>query len=471
MAEFNWIPSDSSPQTIYSSNNPFNSGWHDSRWQIWIKAAEITDLIGSNITGLTFKLDSLPSMDINLRVRIAPYTGTGLRGAWIENDLVDVAGPTVIPLSSMTITPSIDFDVPYYYSGGDLIIEISKDNNSYTGGGYIKGYYTSDPFPDYRAQGGYADNADWPFTTMTCSTTSEVPELLFTYEEAAPSERFPYGEWLSPAYTFDGYGKAMVQNIKYALKLNTSAHRARIYKALIPVTATPIADDFELVLDSSTHSPSSDFINFTELTEQISSIDDLTGYKLYIKAILETSDEFSTPQFRVNSIDLTNDTIEGIPNHEVPSPDYQINALGAGTAKVKLFMAHKNESKNLEYNITVINEPLEPLPPVYVYLQAEEKNSTELKLNFEVPEPYGEADWLIFFKVDIYTDSSKSTLLRSINSVTDYSSFKIRHNNVETTFPAQGLGRQYYGDAASLLLSIPPRKEVYVVISTGAENA
>lgn len=129
----------------------------------------------------------------------------------------------------------------------------------------------------------------------------------------------------------------------------------------------------------------------------------------------------------------------------------------------------------LEITFTVVHKP-RAFPEVDIQIKKPDKLvCTHREIVFASPNLSNgieDPEWMVHFKVSVYSDNDCVNLINQYNTLENPSLFNvIDSNNNKTSFPVSGLPQGQYGCDISLYINILPVKEVYIVISAGAENA
>ena len=132
---------------------------------------------GKNITSITFYQNNTNAWSGGFTISLAEISGTGFdSNAWFTDDLTQVFEGTVTGGSTVTVT----FATPYYYEGGNLLIDIQTKTKS---SNYKKSLFLGNTNLTTKKPAAYAYNNS---VSSPSSTIWNLPKTTFTYENAAP---------------------------------------------------------------------------------------------------------------------------------------------------------------------------------------------------------------------------------------------------------------------------------------------
>ena len=132
---------------------------------------------GKNITSIKFYQSNTNAWSGGFTISMAEISGTGFDSkTWFTDDLTQVFEGTVTGGSTVTIT----FDNPYYYEGGNLLIDIQTKTTS---SNYQKGTFKGNTNVTTKKPAAYAYNSS---VSAPYATLWNLPQTTFTYEDAAP---------------------------------------------------------------------------------------------------------------------------------------------------------------------------------------------------------------------------------------------------------------------------------------------
>lgn len=168
----------------YSTNSgiPYNTFWHDQRYDFLVLASDLTAVSipnGADITGMGMYCYQTAGQAIsNFRIRTLPTTATTMT-SYVTTGWTVNYGPASIgtPLGGnwydYTFSSNYSFN-----SSNNILFNVSRDNSSYTSGGgnYLRGTISS------RAGYGYSDSGfTWPYDGMGFTTYDYLPSMRITY--------------------------------------------------------------------------------------------------------------------------------------------------------------------------------------------------------------------------------------------------------------------------------------------------
>ena len=146
---------------------PYNVSYRKSKVQFIILASELSSRgisSGCVLTGISFYPSDKPQMDLsNVRIRLKETTKTSLSG-WEQSDMIQVYYRASIPRDSFTAGSAYThtFDQKFMYNGGNLIVEVTRDNTnySYSSKAYM---YIRTGLSSNRLYGGYENSSEYTF--------------------------------------------------------------------------------------------------------------------------------------------------------------------------------------------------------------------------------------------------------------------------------------------------------------------
>lgn len=154
---------------------PYNVNYRKTKVQFIILASELSSRgisSGCVLTGISFYPSAKPQLDLsNVRIRLKETTKTSISG-WEQSDMIQVYYRASIPRDSFTAGSAYThtFDQKFMYNGGNLIVEVTRDNATYarSSSAYI---YVRTGLSSNRLGGGYSDHEEdvFPFNGLTVS--------------------------------------------------------------------------------------------------------------------------------------------------------------------------------------------------------------------------------------------------------------------------------------------------------------
>lgn len=177
---------------------PFVEIYHDQRIQYVVLESELLDAgisRGNTLYSIGLKVgSSLPTIDLNkFTVRMKhisrDYVADNSNLYFDEVGLITVRSPITIAGSSFTPTQpwvDIEFDKPFIYQGDNLLIDIMRDNTTWTQAGSNMIAIVDSPSLGDRAIGAYADSSKvYPYSNIQwqTGTADQVPVTRFTLED------------------------------------------------------------------------------------------------------------------------------------------------------------------------------------------------------------------------------------------------------------------------------------------------
>lgn len=174
--------------TVQDEELPAYGFWHDQGYknQMIYRAEQLAMASGSQITAVTYYPEEgigIPFSGSTVTVRLGNTTtdnfGTGTTGNMITSGLTTVA--TIVPVEDETVTAwTINFDTPFTYTGGNLVVQVSCPGyyNDHTDGFFGHCYFYGDNQSNnvsIKVSGQSAANA-------TSGPTSKfLPKTTFTF--------------------------------------------------------------------------------------------------------------------------------------------------------------------------------------------------------------------------------------------------------------------------------------------------
>lgn len=171
------------PFSFSDSYVPFNTYYHDSICQFIITKSELqASNIEANTTlySFSFKISEVPGMDINnFRIKLQNTDRTSFTGvtSFISTGWADVLSPSFLPKSDFVVDEwyKVNFTTPFIYTGNNLLIELTKDNQSYVNSG---GIYAYELLTNDRVIANYTDSGyTYPFYGMSIRYKYVIPLL------------------------------------------------------------------------------------------------------------------------------------------------------------------------------------------------------------------------------------------------------------------------------------------------------
>ena len=172
------------------SGYPFNSYYHDSRYQGLYLASELSSAgmnAGDVVDEISLKPSASPGQTLeNVRIAYAWTSSTQFSNSWESTTVV--WGPSDITMVQVVGGLWFPFDVsdlPPWNGSDSLIIEWSNDGTSYTTGG---GAYVRETGDMTRAQNFFNDSdcGNYPFLGCAPSATENVASVLLTVTGGGP---------------------------------------------------------------------------------------------------------------------------------------------------------------------------------------------------------------------------------------------------------------------------------------------
>lgn len=185
---------------VTDAKSIFDTSWHDSRHQYVILESELLSAgieIGTVLDGLHIKIANevmgrdISNFTIRLKHTTLNYVDKINGGAEIDHVgfTTVLSGYTLLrsTITANSWSPRIPFSSSFTYNGGNLAVDISRDNAGWTSGGsHFKREVTSSTA---RTVGGYLDSTTtYPHNNMTIkyTETNYIPATMFTGETSVP---------------------------------------------------------------------------------------------------------------------------------------------------------------------------------------------------------------------------------------------------------------------------------------------
>ena len=169
--------------TDYLAAIPFNGSWVDevgNKTQVLFPAADLTDMVGKQITAITFytepegcKLDGGL-----LSISLGETEISVMSNSYITEGLTQVGTCSFTAHEGEVVVFTIDFDTPYTYNGGNLLFEnvvVEATDYQFTYWTGVKTNYNNCVVGSY---GGASTRQFLPKTTFTYSGGGEEPEFI-----------------------------------------------------------------------------------------------------------------------------------------------------------------------------------------------------------------------------------------------------------------------------------------------------
>jgi len=156
----------------WSSVIPFNGLWMDEmgiKTQVLYPAADLQDMVGKEITAITFytQSDGCPESDVKLTISLGETTVNAM-SAYITEGMTQVGTLTFTQSEGITEI-TVNFDTPYTYNGGNLVFEdVVTEAASKTQSIYMTGIEVN-----------YNCSISWSYGSATPRTF--MPQTTFTY--------------------------------------------------------------------------------------------------------------------------------------------------------------------------------------------------------------------------------------------------------------------------------------------------
>ena len=171
--------------TTTASWAPYNVSYRRNKVQFIILASELSSRgisSGCVLTGISFYPSAKPQSNLsNVRIRLKETTETSL-SKWEQSDMIQVYYRASIPKDSFTAGSAYThtFDQKFMYNGGNLIVEVTRDNANYSS---ASGMYIRTGLSSNRLCGGYSDgNKEFPFNRLPVSSrTSAILDCSIHY--------------------------------------------------------------------------------------------------------------------------------------------------------------------------------------------------------------------------------------------------------------------------------------------------
>lgn len=233
---------------------------------------------GKNITSITFYQNNTNAWSGGFTISLAEISGTGFdSNAWFTDDLTQVFEGTVTGGSTVTVT----FATPYYYEGGNLLIDIQTKTKS---SNYKKSPFLGNTNLTTKKPAAYAYNNS---VSSPYSTIWNLPKTTFTYENAAPVT--------CPKPTALTKGAVTASSATFSWTAG-AGETSWQYCCLPAVTAVDWTDGTKVKTANSA-------------TAEVTGLTENTDYKFYVRAYCSSTDQsvetavaFSTPCDAVASL-------------------------------------------------------------------------------------------------------------------------------------------------------------------------
>ena len=198
-----------------NSGMPYNTYYHDQRYDFLVLASDLTAAGisgGSSITGMSMYCSASGAMDLsNFRLRTAPTTATSIT-AWRTSGWTVNYGPVTHGTPASGTWYDYTFSTNYSFDGSTNIEwNVSRDNAGWSGlgGNYCRGTITD------RAGYGYSDSGyTWPYDSMGRTSFNYLPSMKITY--AAPTEHCytcpTYDYSISPTSSYQTHSDSFLVN-------------------------------------------------------------------------------------------------------------------------------------------------------------------------------------------------------------------------------------------------------------------
>lgn len=170
-------------RTNSNSYVPIYGNWADAyeRCQVLYPSTYLTAMVGKNITGLKFYLNSKPGKawsGSDYHILLSEVTATSCSSNWnTETTGTEVYSAASLDASSGTLT--ITFSTPYTYSGGNLLFEMQDKGT----GVYANASFYGDSNLGKLSASGYNSTS---YASVSATARDFLPKTTFTYEDAAP---------------------------------------------------------------------------------------------------------------------------------------------------------------------------------------------------------------------------------------------------------------------------------------------
>jgi subtilisin-like proprotein convertase family protein len=170
------------------NGDPYNTYYHDARYQSLVLGSEL-NAVGITSTAIISRMDFLvyaqPGQAVNnFRVRLQNTANT-TSTAFVTSGWTNVVGPVNALQPAAGSWQNHVFSTNFNRSSSNLLIDISRDNNTYTnfGGMYVRGFATG------RGRFGYSDSGtNWPFDAIANQSNFDyIPAARITYTIPCPT--------------------------------------------------------------------------------------------------------------------------------------------------------------------------------------------------------------------------------------------------------------------------------------------
>lgn len=169
-----------------NSGMPYNTYYHDQRYDFLVLASELTAAGvtgGSTITGMSMFCSATAGMNLsNFRIRTQATSATTMT-AWVTAGWTLNFGPYTHATPTEGTWYDYTFATNYSFDGtSNLLVNVSRDNTGWSGSGgnYCRGTISS------RAGYGFSDSGyTWPYDGMGFNAFSYLPSMKITYTPPA----------------------------------------------------------------------------------------------------------------------------------------------------------------------------------------------------------------------------------------------------------------------------------------------
>ena len=167
-------------------NYPLSAFYHDARTQTIYLASELG--AAARITGLALDVTTIPGQVLNVWTIRMKHTAL----ASYASNVWESTGWTTVYSATATVGTTglvnFVFTTPFDYNGtGNLMIDFSFNNSSYTTDGYVRSTVaTASRSIYYRTDSGYGNPLNWTGTTSpTPNASTNIPNLRLTLAQSA----------------------------------------------------------------------------------------------------------------------------------------------------------------------------------------------------------------------------------------------------------------------------------------------